>query len=151
MKKIYSHLIFICLIVLSFSGCVIKNQKFFSTVDPSLDPTYGYTAENPVTIKNADLGSSIESSYYFLSRLRTSEGNKLKLIIRYSIGNPNYKKPPIALVNRFTGEPLNYGTGPLLDKYILKPENELDTIKIYINPYLKGIVKIPKGLKFEKE
>jgi len=57
----------------------------------------------------------------------------------------------IPLENRYTGEPLNYGTGPFLDLYILKPENEPDTIRIYINPYLKGGIKIPNGLRFEKE
>ena len=53
--------------------------------------------------------------------------------------------------NIYTGEPLRYGTGPSLDLYILKSENENDTIKIYINPYLKGEIKIPYGLRFEKE
>jgi len=38
----------------------------------------------------------------------------------------------------------------MLDLYILKPENRQDTIKIYMNPYLKSTVKIPVGLKFEK-
>ena len=66
------------------------------------------------------------------------------------MGNPNYKEPAIN-IRRIYGEPLSYGTGPLLDLYILKPKNENDTIKIYINPYLKGDIKIPYGLKFEQE
>jgi hypothetical protein len=139
------------LIVLLLTGCVVNNPKFFSTIGTATDLSYGYTPENPVTIKNGDLYNSIGSSYYYISRLRSEKGNKLQLIQRYSIGNPNYKKPTVALQNRFTGEPLNYGTGPLLDLYILIPENEQDTTKIYINPYLKGIVNIPVGLKFEKE
>lgn len=53
------------------------------------------------------------------------------------------------MYNRYTGEPLN-GGGMILDQYNLKPENAPDTvIKIYINPYEKGIVLIPVGLKFE--
>jgi len=136
---------------LLLTGCVVSNPKFFSTIESTTDLSYGYTAENPVAIKNADLNNSIGSSYYYLSRLRTEKENKLQLIQRYSVENPNYKKPTIALKNRFTGEPLNYGSGPILDLYILRPENETDTIKIYINPYLKGTVKIPSGLKFEKE
>ena len=71
--------------------------------------------------------------------------------MRYSIDNPNYKKPLMSFINRYTGVPLNHGTGPLLDLYILKAENENDTIKIYINPYLKGDIEIPCGLRFEKE
>ena len=133
-------------------SCVTSNPKFFVNIQKTEDLSYGYTAENPVTIKNAGLGNSINSSYYYLSRLRTAKGNKLQLVMRYSVGNPNYKKPIINITkNIYTGEPLSYGTGPLLDLYILKPENENDTIKIYINPYLKGDVKIPYGLRFEKE
>ena len=139
------------LIGLLLTGCVVSNPKFFSTIGPTSDSSYGYTINNPVAIKNLDLNNSIGSSSYYISRLRTEKGNKFQLIIRYSVGNPNYKKPAIALQNRFTGEPLSYGTGPLLDLYILKAENETDTVKIYINPYYKGAVKIPVGLKFEKE
>ncbi len=151
MKHLLKQLRLTLSIGLLITGCVVSNPKFFSSVDSTTDLSYGYSDENPVPIKNADLNSSIGSSYYFLSRLRTEKGNKLKLIQRYSVENPNYKKPAIALQNRFTGEPLNYGTGPMLDCYILKAENESDTFRIYINPYLNGTPKIPCGLKFEKE
>jgi hypothetical protein len=151
MKKRLTNLTSIILTGLLLTGCLVSNPKFFTSVEKTEDPSYGYTAENPVTIKNADLKNSIGSSYYFLSRLRTEKGNKLELIQRYTISNPNYKKPTIKLQNRFTGQPLSYGNGPLLDFYILIPENESDTIELYINPYLKGEVKIPVGLKFEKE
>ena len=135
---------------LLLTGCVVSNPKFFSKIESTIDLSYGYTAENPVAIKNADLNNSIGSSYYYLSRLRTGKGNKLQLIQRFSVENPNYKKSALTLQNRYTGEPMSYGTGSILDLYILRPEGEADTIKIYINPYLKGSVKIPSGLKFEK-
>jgi len=150
MKNLIIRLILFLLLANLFSMCAVKNTKLFSLVEPSTDPTYGYTAENPITIKNADLGNSINSCYYYLSRLRTPDNNRLLLIQRFSVGNPNYEKPAIALQNRYTGRPLNYGTGPLLDLYILRPENKQDTIKIYINPYLRGPIRIPVGLKFEK-
>jgi len=136
---------------LILTSCVVSNPKFFANTHQTDDPSYGYTPENPITIKNADLNNSIGSSYYYLSRLRTEKGNKLQLIQRFSVNNPNYKKPAVPLTNRYTGQPLNYGTGPLLDYYILLPENETDTVKLYINPYLKGEVKVPVGLKFENE
>ena len=151
MKKVLKKQIAAIFVIGLLVGCATSNPKFFANVQKTEDKSYGYTAENPVTIKNADLGNSINSSYYYLSRLRTEKGNKLQLIMRYSVGNPNYKKPVMPMTNRYTGEPLNYGTGPLLDLYILKPENENDTIRLYINPYLKGEIKIPNGLRFEKE
>jgi hypothetical protein len=138
-------------ISLLFTSCAISNPKFFANPTNTDDQSYGYTVKNPITIKNSDLNNSIGSSYYFLSRLRTEKGNKLQLVQRYSVDNPAYKKPALSLTHRFTGQPLSYGTGPLLDYYILVPENETDTIKLYINPYLKGEVRIPFSLKFEKE
>lgn len=135
---------------LILTSCTVSNPKFFTGIQPTVDTTYGYTAQNPVMIKNADLQNSINSSYYYLSKLRTENGNKLQFIQRYSVDNPDYNKPAIQLQNRYTGKTLNHNNGPLLDLYILKPENEIDTIKIYINPYLKGDIKIPSGLKFEQ-
>lgn len=132
-------------------GCFVSNQKFFSEIPTATDSTYGYRRENPVTIKNGDLNNSIESSYYYLSRLRTEEGSSLELIQRFSVNNPNYKKPAVPFTNRITGDPLNYGTGPLLDLYLLKAKNEDDTVRLYINPYLKGNIRVPAGLIFEKE
>ena len=137
--------------VILLVSCTISNPKFFAKVQKAEDISYGYTAENPITIKNANLGSSINSSYYYLSRLRTENGNRLQLIMRYSLENQYYKEPLIPVYNRYTGKQLNLGKGPILDLYILKPVNENDTIRIYINPYLKGEVKIPYGLEFEKE
>lgn len=56
------------------TGCVVSNLKFFSTVDSTTDSTYGYSADNPVAISNADLNNSINSSYYYLARRRTVKG-----------------------------------------------------------------------------
>jgi hypothetical protein len=151
MKRLIKESGLILLIGLLLTGCTVSNPKFFSTIESTSDLSYGYTRENPVTIKNADLNNSINSSYYFLSRLRTEKGNKLQLIQRFSVENPTYQEPAIALQNRYTGVPMSHGTGHILDLYILRPENESDTIKIYINPYLKGTVRIPAGLKFAKE
>ena len=146
-----SHILFPALALAFLTSCVVSNPKFFATPTPADVPTYGYTPENPVTIKNADLEHSIGSSYYYVSRLRTEKGNPLQLVMRSSVANPNYEKSSIGLTNRSTGHPLNYGTGPLLDHYVFIPANETDTIHLYINPYLKGDVKVPVGLKFLKE
>ena len=147
LKKQIVTIFFIGLLI----SCATSNLKFFAKVQKTEDLSYGYTAENPITIKNAGLGNSINSSYYYLSRLRTEKGNKLQLIIQCLVENPSYKKPAIQIIDRYTGTPLNYGTGPFLDLYILKPVNENDTIRLYINPYLKGDVKIPYNLVFENE
>jgi hypothetical protein len=133
----------IFLIVLA--GCTISHPKLFENVKVSNDKSYGYTATNPVMIKNGSQPQSIDASLYYLSRLRTEQGEKLQLIQRYSVGNPNYKKGGIPLRD---GSTIG-GSGPLLDLYIFQPESGKDTIRIYVNTYEKDEVKVPTGLKFE--
>jgi hypothetical protein len=136
-------------LILLVSSCVVSNQKYFAEIKPSEDKLYGYTAKNPVKIKNGELQTSIQSSYYFLSRLRTADGRGFKLIYRASVENPNYRSTPFT--NRYTGMPIGSG-GMILDEYHLIPiEGKPDTVIIFINPYVKGDIKIPMGLKFEKE
>lgn len=136
-------------LIVLVSSCVVSNQKYFSKIEPSDDKLYGYTAKNPIKIKNGDLQSSIESSYYFLSRLRTAGGQSFKLVYRATVDNPNYRSTPFT--NRYTGMPIGYG-GMLMDKYYLIPaEGKPDTVIIFINPYVKSDIKIPMGLKFDKE
>ena len=143
------YILLIIIILTALSSCIVSNPKYFLEIQPTKDSLYGYTAQNPVKIKNGDLQYSINSSYYFISKLRTTDGSKLELIGRQSIMNPN-KKPAIQMVNRYTGQPIN-GNAMLLDEYVLIPENGNDTIKIYINPYEKDIINIPAGLQFVKE
>ncbi|MDR2972861.1 MAG: hypothetical protein LBU83_13210 [Bacteroidales bacterium] len=138
MKSVLKKHIVIIFVVGFMTGCAIFNSaisysQFFDRIEESNDPTYGYTDNNPILIKNGDASSSIGSSYYFLSRLRTEKGNKFQILMQACRENPNY------------------GTGPLIDVYLLKSVNENDTIKLYINPYFGGKVKIPVGLSFEKE
>lgn len=138
-------------IALILTGCAINNPRFFSAIEPTADLSYGYTAENPVLIKNFDLKNSIGSSYYYITRLRTEEGDKLQMVQKFSVANPNYKEPAIPIRNIYTSQPLSYGNGPLLDLYILVSEHKVDTFEIFIIPYVKGEIKIPYGLQFEKE
>ena len=145
MKK---YIAFLCLLPL-FSQCIISNTKYFAGVTQTQDKTYGYTAENPILVKNADLDHSIATSYYYISHLRTAAGNKLTLLKRTAVYNPQYKKPEVELVNRYTGMPIN-SNARIVDLYLLKPENEPDTIKLYINPYKKGKIFIPAGLTFKE-
>lgn len=134
---------------LLLTSCIVQNPIYFSSLEQSVEENYGYTRDEPVEIKNGTLESSINSSYYFLSRLRTESGDSLTLVGRASVSNPNYKST--GLSNRYTGQPIG-GGGMLLDKYILTPaNNSSDTIILFINPYTKGEVKIPQGLKFVKE
>ena len=54
------------------------------------------------------------------------------------------------MVNRYTGLPIN-GNAMLIDKYYLLAQISQNTVTLFINPYEKGIVQVPVGLKYEKE
>ncbi|WP_289054116.1 hypothetical protein [Carboxylicivirga marina] len=149
MKVKNTQWISLLLLACFLTSCAVSNPKFFADITKSEDDSYGYSAENPITIKNGDLEKSINSSYYFISRLLTAKGNKLQIVARASVKNPNYNTKASKLT--YAGQPISYGDGPLLDRYIMVPENESDTFKIYINPYMKGEIKIPKGLVFKNE
>lgn len=126
-----------------------SNSKFFAGITKSEDASYGYSPENPITIRNGDLQKSINSTHYFISRLFTVKGNELQIVARGSVATPNYNNKASKLT--YAGQPFSYGDGPLLDRYILTPVNETDTFALYINPYVKGEMKIPNGLIFKNE
>ena len=89
--------------------------------------------------------ASKENAYYFISQLSTKEGKKLKIVEHTPIYNPRFNGSPIGLYKRFSGLPY-FGESQLIDKYSLLVEgNDKDTIIIYINPYQKGEIKIPKN------
>ena len=150
-RKEMKQLFFLTLMSIVITSCVVSNEKYFRTVSEADRKSYGYDFRDPIKIKNGSLTSSINSSNYFLSKLKTDKGEPLKIVGRSSVINPNYKGSPIGLYNRNTGMPIG-GGGMILDEYHLLPrDNSVDTIKIYLNPYEKGEVKIPMGLKFIKD
>ncbi len=75
------YILLIIIILSALSSCIVSNPKYFLDIQPTTDSLYGYTARNPVKLKNGDLNSS----YYFISKLRTADGNKLELFDRQSI------------------------------------------------------------------
>jgi hypothetical protein len=141
----HKYLVFIFTLLI---GCTVSNPKFFEKVNQSSDKTYGYTAANPIKIKNGNISQSINATYYYLSQLRTEKGEKLRLIRRFSVKNPAFKDSKVQ--NRYSGQSIS-GKGPMLDLYLLKPENSNDTLEIYINSYERDEVKLPAGLMFKEK
>jgi hypothetical protein len=117
-------------------------------VTVSIDSTYGYTDQNPVKMKKGNQQKSIGYSIDFLKSLRTEDNQKLELVQRFTVDDPNYVRPKTHLTNRYTGMPLS-GKLELLDKYCLVTTEKRDTLTIYVDIYNKGELKIPKGLKID--
>ncbi len=114
----------------------------------STDSTYGYSSANPLKLKKGDLTKSLENSFGFLKGLKTQDGQSLDYYARSSIHDPSYKDPIIKLSNRVTGAPIT-GKGGILDNYIFVTSISKDTIRIFVDVYHKGDLKIPVGLKYE--
>jgi hypothetical protein len=138
-------------LLLFLTGCAVNNQKFFKNLETSSDSTYGYTLGNPIKIRNFDFQNSINSSHYYIEHLLSKEKKKLKVISRKAISNPEFKEPLFKnLIWTDSGNPVFNGKGPYIDLYTLLAGNEKDTVKIYVNSYVKSKVKIPVGLYFDK-
>ena len=140
--------IFLILFAIFFSGCV-TNTKLFSNVYTSTDKTYGYTKTNPISFTNGDLKQSTDALFYYLKHLRTANDKKLIPVMQFSINNPDYN-PNKFSIKRVFGDPTDLKER-FLDLYLLKVENEADTIKLFFNLGKKDTVRAPIGLKFIQE
>jgi hypothetical protein len=114
----------------------------------STDSTYGYTDKNPLKMKKGNQRKSIDYSIEFLKSLRTLDNQKLDLIKRFTVDDPNHERSKMQLTNRYTGMPLNGKLG-LLDKYYFMTAQTRDTLTIYVDIYNKGELKVPTGLKIK--
>lgn len=114
-------------------------------IKSSPDQTYGYTGSNPIKIGYYDQRGSIEATYFFLSRLRTKNGQKLNVLSRVSV--KDLAGAPSSLPKRF--EPPS--GGGLLDLYFLQAEGSADTIGLYFDIYRKAPLLVPSGLKFDSD
>ena len=113
------------------------------------DTTYGYTAQNALRLKKGNQEKSVAYYQKFLSGLKTHDNQSLELLFIATVNDPNYKQPAIKINNRFTGMPISGKLG-LLDKYVFLTSNTKDTVKVFIDLYNKGTLRLPIGLKYEE-
>jgi hypothetical protein len=114
----------------------------FAKLPSSTDSTYGYSAYNPLKLKNGDPGESIGASKKFLKGLKTENDQELIMLGRSGVKDPNFKVP--------SGIFESLGKGGILDKYQFLTYETKDTITLYIDIYRKGKLKVPLGLKYVK-
>lgn len=133
--------LWICLLLVPALGVA---QKKAPVTAP--DSTYGYTASNPMRLKQGEPYSSAALSAVFVRNLRTADNQPLELLIRYSIKDPAYSPPAIKIYDRQTGLPISGKLG-LLDVYVLKTPAQ-DTIRLYVDIFHKGPRLIPQKLTY---
>lgn len=138
--------VFVIILFALFLGCAANIPKLFKDIQPSTDPDYGYTTENPIKIGHSGWmypKKNIEASYYFLSCLRGPNGEPLRLLYHATVDDPLNKLSYM--------ETRGFGTivkSGLLDEYILVIEGTSDTLSLFFDPFHKGPIMIPKGLTF---
>lgn len=133
---------FICLTSFLFVFASSSYAQNFKKLSEATDSTYGYTARNPLKLKNGDPGESIVKTRNFISVLKTKDDQDLVLLGRGSMPDPNYKPPPDILSS--------FGKGGILDRYTFVTSNTKDTIRLYVDIYHKDKLMIPLGLKYVK-
>ena len=104
----------------------------FSKVKASLDSTYRYSIENPLPFNKGNNGKSLDYSLKFLSMLYTADGQKLLLIKRNTVNNPDYNgQKTFSFLDKRTRLSLNHKQGPL-DKYFYIAETTKDSIVLLL-------------------
>jgi hypothetical protein len=119
----------------------------FSSLQTSENDNFGYSEENPILIgvysnwqKNANLTD------FYLSKL-TFNKNPLQIILHATIEKPaNQPRKKKSLPLRY-GVPGSLG-GIFLNLYVVVPKGTKDTLKLYFDEEIKGMLKIPKGFEF---
>jgi hypothetical protein len=127
---------------------VLIAQKEFTKLSVAADSTFGYTAQNPLKLKNGNQIKSIDYSRRFLYGLKTSDSQDLQLLYRGTTDDPSYKEGKIRITDRRTGLPISGKLG-ILDKYVFLTSVTRDTVILFVDIYNRGKLQLPVGLKYE--
>jgi hypothetical protein len=113
------------------SGCGQSFIEAMTAIEPSHDPDYGYTTSDAIRIGYFEPTMSIRATYHYLSRLRTPEGKKFKVLERRgSYADGSYRNS-------------------ILDGYSLVNEQRQDTVILFFDIYNSAPLRIPIGMTWE--
>lgn len=104
---------------------------------PSRNPEYGLSPEHPLALYSNFREAATEKTEEYLKGLRTAGGEKLRIVGRSKVPNPNYKAPKLVLYNWITGEQINQGNGSFLVRYELQSESGKDSLLLYVNHFVR--------------
>lgn len=128
-------------------SCGTSIQTMLSSIEETVDETYGYTIGNPIRIGYSSPQKSIDYTYEFIDRLRDSSNMPLKLLYRVSVIDTNYKPSFWEKIPKRYG---NSGSSAILDRYTLTKNNDRDTVNLFVDIFKEEPLYIPKGLQFVK-
>lgn len=119
----------------------------FADLQPPTNPDYGVTPHEAVRIGYFnDPGDNIALTLRYIAKLRTADGEKLKMIWQAAVDDP--LSDPEG--DSFLGLPLRGGVkkGGILDSYMLVSESGSDTLILFVDIYNKAPLSVPVGYGF---
>lgn len=128
-------------------GCT-STKSLFSSLEKSVEDNYGYSVNNPILIgEYSNWQKNAELTLFYLSKL-TYNQKPMQYILHATVKKPEdqpRKKESIPLI---FGTPNSLG-GKFLDLYVVVPKGTTDTLRLYFDEEIKGVLKVPKGFEFD--
>jgi len=130
-----------------FLGCT-STKNLFSSLEKSNEDNYGFTANNPILIgEYSNWQKNAELALFYLSKL-TYKQKPLQCILHATVKKPkNQPRKRESIPMRF-GTPGSLGA-KFLDLYVVVPRGTTDTLNLYFDEEVKGLLKVPKGFGFD--
>jgi hypothetical protein len=115
---------------------VLTKDNVFLMTESSTDKKYGYDKDYPINIYYKNTKNDSLNQPRFLNALAGPKGETIQ-----------YKK--LENCCPFPTKRNEFGVG-LLDVYELRWEGQIKPVKIYLNIYEKGLLKVPMGLTLKQ-
>lgn len=148
MKKLIKPMLVI-LLSWMLTGC--STTGFGDPLIFTTDPDYGYSPQEPLALYSPFEEESSRRTAELVQNLRTAKGEKLMIVDKTKVENPNYKEPRIVLYNWITGEQINQGNGRFLTRYELQSESGGDPLNLFVNHEVRGQLRIPGSLHLARD
>lgn len=136
------------LLSLIFLLSCASSTKLFTLIQSSDDATYGYNVNNPILIgQYSSWQKNTELAYIYLSKL-SKNGHPLKMILHATVEKPVDQPRKRKSIPRLYGTPTSMG-GIFLDKWIMVPQGTTDTLTLFFDVEIEGVLKVPVDLTFD--
>lgn len=129
------HYVIILLVCFSFGCVTIPKEYILVPSEVAIDPTYGYSKDNPINVGGVVHDRGPRNEIIFLSNLISESGEKPTF---------NRRGSCCPIHTQF-----GYDGRGLLDIYELVIPSKNDTIILYLNMYDYEKPKIPKGFRIK--
>jgi hypothetical protein len=138
----------LALLSLVFLLSCASSTKLFTSIQNSNDATYGYSVNNPILIGHySSWQKNTELAYIYLSKLNKN-GHPLKMILHATVEKPEDQPRKRKSIPNLYRTPTSMG-GIFLSKWIMVPQGTTDTLALFFDVEIEGVLKVPVDLTFD--